>query len=57
MNGGLHSKSNAERLYIRRALVGRVLTSIWDCVEEEVLSFGKYVANIHERLLKTAGKS
>ena len=56
MNGVLHSKSNAERLHIQRALVGRDLTSIWDCVGEKVLSIGRYVANIHERLLKTAGE-
>ena len=52
IHGGLHPRSNVGRLYIPRNLGGRGLTSVRDCVEEELLSIGKYVIDSSEKLLK-----
>ena len=54
IHGGFHPRSNVGRLYIPRNLGGRGLTSVRDCVEEELLSIGKYVIDSSEKLLKVA---
>ena len=42
INGCFHPRSNVGRLYVPRNLGGRGLTSVRDCVEEEVLSIGDF---------------
>ena len=54
IHGGFHPRSNVGRLYIPRNLGGRGLTSVRDCVEEELLNIGKYVIDSSEKLLKVA---
>ena len=50
MNRRLHARSNVDCMYIPRVFVGRGLTSVRDCVKEEVLS----VTHSSKRLLKRA---
>ena len=54
IHSGFHPRSIVGRLHIPRNLGGRGLTSVRDCVEEELLSIGKYVIVSSEKLLKVA---
>ena len=51
--GGLHPKSDVNRLYIPRKDGGRGLIAIEDCVELELRSLEVYVHGSDERLLQT----
>ena len=52
--GGLHPKSDVDRLYIPRKDGGRGLMAIEDCVELAVRSWEVYVHGNEERLLQAA---
>ena len=52
--GGLHPKSDADRLYIPRKDRGRGLVAIEDCVELEVRRLQAYVYGSEERLIRAA---
>ena len=52
--GGLHTKSDVDRLYILRKGGGRGLIAIEDCVELAVRSLEVYVHGSEERLLQAA---
>ena len=52
--GGLHPKSDVERLYIPRKDGGRSLIAIEDCVELAVRGLEVYVHGSEERLLEAA---
>ena len=52
--GGLHPKSDADRLYIPRKDGGRGLVAIEDCVELEVRRLQAYVYGSEERLIRAA---
>ena len=54
INGGLHPRSSADRLYIPRLQEDRGLLSVKDCVELERSNLFDYAANNNERLLKAA---
>ena len=56
MHGGLHPKSDIDRLYLPRKLGGRGICSIEDCVEEERRSIATYLSQNQEELLKFARK-
>ena len=51
MYGALHSKSDEDRLYIKRKEGGRSLMSVECCSREEENSLGFYVANSEENLI------
>ena len=46
IHGGFHSKSHADRLYIKRKERGTGLISVKHCVREEENSSGFYAANL-----------
>ena len=52
--GGLHPKSDVDRLYIRGKDGGRGLIAIEDCVELAVRGLEVYVHGSEERLLQAA---
>ena len=54
MYGGLHPKSDADRLYIPRKDGGRGLVAIEDCVELEIRRLQAYVYGSEERLIRAA---
>ena len=57
IHGGLYPRSNRGRLYIPRVLGGGCLKpAVRYCVEEELLSVGKYIGNSSERFLKTGAE-
>ena len=43
--GGLHPKSDVDRLYVKRKEGGRGLISVERCIREEENSLGFYLAN------------
>ena len=45
MYEGLHPKSNADRLFVKRKEGGRSLISVERCIREEENSLGMFVAN------------
>ena len=51
MYGGLHPKSDVDRLYVKRKEEGRGLISVEQCIREEENSLGFYVANSEENLI------
>ena len=51
MYGGLHPKSDVDRLYVKRKEEGRGLISVEQCIREEENSLGSYVANSEENLI------
>ena len=52
MYGGLHPKSNIDRLYVNRKEGGRGLISVEQCIREEENSLGSYTANSEENLIR-----
>ena len=52
MYGGLHPKSNVDRLYVNRKEGGRGLISVEQCIREEENSLGSYTANSEENLIR-----
>ena len=52
--GALHTKSDADRLYIPRRKGGRGLISIKDCVELAIRRLEVYVHGSEERLIQAA---
>ena len=52
MHGALHSKSDVDRLYVKKKQGARVLISVKHCVKEEENSLGFYVANSEENLIR-----
>ena len=52
MYGGLHPKSDVDRLYVKRKEGGRGLISVERCIREEENSLGFYVANSEENLIR-----
>ena len=50
--GGLHPKSDVDRLYVKRKEGGRDLISVERCIREEESSLGFYVANLEENLIR-----
>ena len=54
MHGGLHPKSNVDRLYIPRKEGGRGLLNVEDVLNLAVFGLERYVCNSNERLLTVA---
>ena len=52
MYGGLHPKSDVDRLYVKRKEGGRGLISVERCIIEEENHLGFYVANSEENLIR-----
>ena len=52
MYGGLHPKSDVDRLYVKRKEGGRGLISVGRCIREEENSLGFYVASSEENLIR-----
>ena len=52
MYGGLHPKSDVDRLYAKRNEGGRGLISVERCIREEENSLGFYVANSEENFIR-----
>ena len=52
MHGGLHPKSDIDRLYMKRKEGGRSLISVERRIREEENSLGFYVANSEESLIR-----
>ena len=52
MYGGLHPKSDVDRLYVKRKEGGRGLISVERWIREEENSLGFYVANSEENLIR-----
>ena len=52
MYGGLHPKSDVDRLYVKRKEGGRGLISVKQCIREEENSLGFYAANSEENLIR-----
>ena len=52
MYGGLHPKSDVDRMYVKRKEGGRSLISVEQCIREEEYSLGFYVANSEENLIR-----
>ena len=50
--GGLHPKSEVDRLYVKRKKGGRSSISVEQCVREEENNLGFYVANSKENLIR-----
>ena len=50
--GGLHPKSDVDRLYVKRKEGGRGLISVERCIREEENSLGFHVANSEENLIR-----
>ena len=53
MYGGLHPKSDVDRLYVKRKEGGRGLISVERCIREEENSLAFYVAYSEENLIRT----
>ena len=49
--GGLHPKSDVDRLYVKRKEGSRGLISVERCIREEENILGFYVANLEENLI------
>ena len=49
--GGLHPKSDVDRLYVKRKEGGRGFISVEQCIREEENSLGFYVANSEKKNL------
>ena len=56
MHGGLHPKSNVDRIYLPGKLGCRGICLIEDCVEDERRSIAMYLSQNQEELLKFARK-
>ena len=54
MHGGLHLKSNVDRLYIPRKEGGRELLNVEDVIDLAIIGLERYVCNSTERLLTAA---
>ena len=52
MYGAFHSKSDVDRLYVKRKDGGRGLMSVKDCVQSEENNLGIYLRDSDEELLK-----
>ena len=52
MYGGLHPKSDIDRLYVKRKEGGRFLISVEQCIRRKENSLGFYVANSEENLAR-----
>ena len=52
MYGGLHPKSDVDRLHVKRKEGGRGLIIVERCIREEENSLGFYVANSEENLIR-----
>ena len=52
MCGGLHPKSDVDRLHVKRKEGSRGLISVERCIIEEENSLGLYVANSEENLIR-----
>ena len=52
MYGGLHPKSDIDRLYVKRKEGGRYMISVERCIREEENSLGFYVAKSGENLTR-----
>ena len=52
MYGGLHPKSDVDRLYVKRKEGGKGLISVERCIREEENSVGFYVSNLEENLIR-----
>ena len=52
MYGGLHSKRDVDRLYVKREEGGRGLISVEHCIREGENSLEFYVANSKENLIR-----
>ena len=52
MYGGLHPKSDVDRLYVKRKEGGRRLISVERCFREEENSLGFYVASLEENFIR-----
>ena len=52
MYGGLHSKSDVDRLYVKRKEGGKGLISVERCIRQEENSLGFSVANSEENQLR-----
>ena len=52
MYGGLHPKSDLDRLYVKRKEGGRGLICVERCIKEEENSVGFSVANLEENLIR-----
>ena len=52
MYGGLHPKSDVDRLYMKRKEGGRGFISVERCIREEENSLGFYVTNSEENLIR-----
>ena len=50
--GGLHPKSDVDRLYVKRKEGGRGLISVEQCIREEENTVGFYVANSEKNLTR-----
>ena len=50
--GGLHPKSDVDRLYVKRKEGGRGFISVEQCIREEENSLGFYVANSEKKLIR-----
>ena len=57
MYGGLHPKSDVDRLYVKRKEGGRDLISMERCIREEENSLRFYVANSEENLIRGVSKA
>ena len=57
MYGGLHPKSDVDRLCVKRKEGGRGLISVEQCIREEENSLGFYVANSEENLIRGVSKA
>ena len=57
MYGGLHPKSDVDRLYLKRKEGGRGLIGVERCIREEEHNLGFYVANSEENLIKGVSTS
>ena len=56
MNRALHPQADVDRLYVKRAMGGRGLISIQDCVALEIDSLSRYVEKSEEPMLKEVKK-
>ena len=54
MYGGLHPKSDIDRLYVKRKEEGRGLITVKKCIRREENSLGSYVADSEENLIRVA---
>ena len=50
--GGLHPKSDVDRLHVKRKEGGRGFISVEQCIREEENSLGFYVANSEKKLIR-----